>query len=1175
MQVAAAAAAAAAGPPLPQPPQLSKLQQPEQQLLPQTQQTQQQGVRARTRKKLAQLLGEGDTQRQQWLLQTMQLLRPNPVAQLVLSQSGALLLLATGEVLSWVRGAGGAARLKPVTFSRAHASDHAVCIVQIAAGEDHYAARSNNISANLFTWGGNGWGQLGLGDTELRAAPVAVTAIGEQVRDVACGRGLTVAQTELGSVYAWGCNSKGQLGLMAPWSAASTASTSASPATLAVSSTACPSAAPSSPSWSPSPQSTPTATAVAGAATAATAAAASAAAATAATSTAASGANPAPPTVRRLVTEPAYSAVPVRVEALERERRVAAAKSSGDPSRAYETLLLSARGEQAVAFTSQWPAAAAISGAAEESDRDELFRLMRDVQKKRSLVTEAELRYKRTMREWTRRGKLLVGEFPSACSSAAEMVDRESLSKAQQVELAAAAAAAVAAAAAALDPAPGPALAEADAEADADAHAEAVGPAIAAPPADGAAAPWLPTSLRARAFSRETERALRGGALVQVSDDSPRDAVADADADAGAVDADAVDTDAVDADAASSSSSSDANRAVPLSRVMRDPWLSELDLRTVAASAQAVRVVSEVAEVERDHGVAVRTLEELGRELEQLKQDRAAALRERGACELEAEATQVAKVKPARRIAAGVGVEADFDCVRAAERALERLRARVCELESRICDCDRSRVALEEKAEEVQCTRKAQQRGLAALELRFHHAEVRATLYQRLRLRRQVRLRDEYATSMHALWRAAIVQVDRVWRDHVLPADVFAVLRAEQEREGGARSPELLIERAVATSNRMLALADELGDRAVAELKERFARLEFKPVVVGRAGGPGQSDGWDADADTGTCAGSASSSAADTRAPAAGASLALSAGAARTLPLPLPRPRPRPDEEGGGGARPAPPPATALLLLTKVQYLAVRGDELVIDSISLELDGQGAVEMDAGLRFQSQNVAGVLYEDQDGAPSRLLPGARSERVRVEGQAGRAVVTLRFPVPVSVMTQNVQRGKGALWVGIHVDSPRAFVRVYGRASRAALAAAAAATAKARPGGGARDDAGAPDPAADAPRRKDCSWLVEVRSDSARGQPPHAIDALPAEQRYASPLHPSLRLDLLSVCDRCRRMLRDAVRERRAINALLLSVSSLASLAAAQGVAEAGRARRVAAREPEAPLDLEAA
>jgi hypothetical protein len=1085
---------------------------PQQQELPPPQlqhDAQRQGVTARNKKKLAQLLGEGDTPRQQWLLQTMQMLRPNPVTQLVLSQSCALLLLATGEVLSWVRGAGGAVRLEPVLFSRAHASDHAVCIVQIAAGDDHFAARSDDFSANLFTWGGNAQGQLGLGDTEPRAAPVAVTAIGEQVRDVACGRGFTVAQTELGSVYAWGCNSQGQLGRMPPAVSSSATSTLSTPATVSATA-ASPSAAPSSPSWSLRPSRTATTFAAA----------------------AAAADESAVPIIRRLYAEPAYSAIPVRVEALEREQRRAAALASGDPSRAYETLLLSARGEHAVAHTSQWPAAAASGGAAEESDRDELNRLMRDVQKKRSLVTDAEFRYRRTMREWTSRGNLLVGEFPSACSNGAEMVDRESLATAQLAGRAAYSPAApgpgsgsgsgsgsgpapapvlapVSASVPAPAPAPGlvPAPAPGPAPADEDANSDS--PAVAVPLVE--IAPLLLPSLCSRVFSRQTERALREDVLGEISaDESLRSVIADVDADA--------------------SGESDDTRETPFSRVVRDPRLSELDLRTVAASAQAARMLSEVAAAEREHGVAVRSLEELGRELEQLKQDRAVALRERGAREAEVEAARGAMVAPARRIAAGVGVDADFDSVRAAERALERLRARVGELESRISDCDRSRVALEEKAQEVQRSLKALQRGLATLELCFHYAEVRATVYQRLRLRRQVRLRDEYAASMHALWRAAVVHVGRVWRDHVLPADVFTVLRAEQEREGSsAHAPELVLERAIATSNRMLALADELGDRAVAELKERFARLEVKPVIVSRAGGPGQSDDGDG-----------------TGAPAAAASLTLGVGSAHA--------RARADEEGGGGdARPAPPPATALLLLTKVQYFAVRGDELAINSVSVELDGQGEEEEGAGLRFRSQSVVGVLYEDQDGAPSRLLPGALSERVRVEGQAGRTVVTLRFPVPVSVLTKNVKGCKGALWVGIHIDSPRSFLRVFGRESRATLAARAA---KARSGGrAAPDDVGAPEKNdANTPRRQVCSWLIEVRSDSARGQPPHAIDTLPVEQRSASPLHPSLVLELLSVCDRCHRLLRDAVRERRAINDLLLSVSSLA---AAQGIAAAHR------------------
>nr|XP_028596458.1 protein RCC2 isoform X3 [Podarcis muralis]XP_028596459.1 protein RCC2 isoform X3 [Podarcis muralis]XP_028596460.1 protein RCC2 isoform X3 [Podarcis muralis] len=66
----------------------------------------------------------------------------------------------------------------------------------------------------LWSWGRNDKGQLGHGDTKRVDAPKAIEVLcSETVVSAACGRNHTLALTESGSVFAFGENKMGQLGL--------------------------------------------------------------------------------------------------------------------------------------------------------------------------------------------------------------------------------------------------------------------------------------------------------------------------------------------------------------------------------------------------------------------------------------------------------------------------------------------------------------------------------------------------------------------------------------------------------------------------------------------------------------------------------------------------------------------------------------------------------------------------------------------------------------------------------------------------------------------------------------------------------------------------------------------------------------------------------------------------
>jgi alpha-tubulin suppressor-like RCC1 family protein len=79
----------------------------------------------------------------------------------------------------------------------------------IVAGDDHSVAL--NDDGTVWTWGDNGYGQLGDGTTMNRNAPVPVISLSD-VFAVAGGGNHTLALTGEGRVWAWGDNSNGQLG---------------------------------------------------------------------------------------------------------------------------------------------------------------------------------------------------------------------------------------------------------------------------------------------------------------------------------------------------------------------------------------------------------------------------------------------------------------------------------------------------------------------------------------------------------------------------------------------------------------------------------------------------------------------------------------------------------------------------------------------------------------------------------------------------------------------------------------------------------------------------------------------------------------------------------------------------------------------------------------------------
>jgi len=83
----------------------------------------------------------------------------------------------------------------------------------VSCGGGHVLARK--ADGSLWAWGGNQWGELGLGDSgygNMRTTPTRV-GTGTDWATMSCGTGFTLACKADGSLWAWGDNGNGQLGL--------------------------------------------------------------------------------------------------------------------------------------------------------------------------------------------------------------------------------------------------------------------------------------------------------------------------------------------------------------------------------------------------------------------------------------------------------------------------------------------------------------------------------------------------------------------------------------------------------------------------------------------------------------------------------------------------------------------------------------------------------------------------------------------------------------------------------------------------------------------------------------------------------------------------------------------------------------------------------------------------
>ncbi len=125
----------------------------------------------------------------------------------------SLALTNTGDVLAW--GHNGSGQLGLGNKTSQHYSPEIISelddiyIVSIHAGKYFSAAITN--AGDVYTWGDNPYGQLGVGDMDDRTIPTLVNGI-SCVYDLDAGEYHIIALKDNGEIWTWGTNGYGQLG---------------------------------------------------------------------------------------------------------------------------------------------------------------------------------------------------------------------------------------------------------------------------------------------------------------------------------------------------------------------------------------------------------------------------------------------------------------------------------------------------------------------------------------------------------------------------------------------------------------------------------------------------------------------------------------------------------------------------------------------------------------------------------------------------------------------------------------------------------------------------------------------------------------------------------------------------------------------------------------------------
>lgn len=140
------------------------------------------------------------------------------VIQIACGSYHSVALTSEGEIYAWGSNNCGQLGLSMGTNQQTpkrvngHLTAYNKKVVSLSCGQSFTIVLTD--TGELFSWGYNGNGQLGIGNNTNQQQPAKVTGLnGKQIQKVVCGMAHVLALTDTGELYSWGANSYGQLGL--------------------------------------------------------------------------------------------------------------------------------------------------------------------------------------------------------------------------------------------------------------------------------------------------------------------------------------------------------------------------------------------------------------------------------------------------------------------------------------------------------------------------------------------------------------------------------------------------------------------------------------------------------------------------------------------------------------------------------------------------------------------------------------------------------------------------------------------------------------------------------------------------------------------------------------------------------------------------------------------------
>ncbi|OMJ86785.1 hypothetical protein SteCoe_11640 [Stentor coeruleus] len=159
------------------------------------------------------VLGNGNTSSTH-IPQEIQIFTGAHIKKIACGWNHCLALTSKGNVFQWGNQLKDILEVnEPILFPRIVSELENYFITDIACGDYHSCALSSKDPNVLFTWGSNGYGQLGIPsfDLELISYSPARVDVGDATQ-VICGGLFTMIRLKDNTVMAWGCNRQKQIG---------------------------------------------------------------------------------------------------------------------------------------------------------------------------------------------------------------------------------------------------------------------------------------------------------------------------------------------------------------------------------------------------------------------------------------------------------------------------------------------------------------------------------------------------------------------------------------------------------------------------------------------------------------------------------------------------------------------------------------------------------------------------------------------------------------------------------------------------------------------------------------------------------------------------------------------------------------------------------------------------